>query len=288
MTMTTDGYTLAPNAMDGVGGWLAHRSDVAMASSGPGDDWVTPLFRSVDAEDTLATLAEAQRFVAKGGQLTHKPRILVLHGSLRERSFSRFLAFEVARILEGLGADVRCFDPSGLPVRDPSIDDHPKVVELRALSEWSEGHVWCSPEMHGCLTGAFKNQIDWLPLNTGSVRPTQGRTCLVMQVNGGSQSFNAVNELRRLARWMRMPCCTNQSSVAKAWQEFDDDGRMKPSDFRDRVVDCAEEYYKFTLVMREYADDMNDRYSERYETAAKGRLLTQAEKEKEKEKMRSS
>ena len=144
---------------------------------------------------TLGVPADAdmpQRFVAKGGQLTHKPRILVLHGSLRERSFSRFLAFEVARILEGLGADVRCFDPSGLPVRDPSIDDHPKVVELRALSEWSEGHVWCSPEMHGCLTGAFKNQIDWLPLNTGSVRPTQGRTCVVLQVNGGSQSFNAV------------------------------------------------------------------------------------------------
>ena len=138
--------------------------------------------------------------------------------------------------------------------------------------------------MHGCLTGVFKNQIDWLPLNTGSVRPTQGRTCVVLQVNGGSQSFNAVNELRRLARWMRMPCCTNQSSVAKAWKEFDDDGRMTPSDFRDRVVDVAEEYYKFTLIMREYADDLNSRYSERIEEFEKGRLLTQAEKEK----MRSS
>lgn len=163
----------------------------------------------------------------------HKPRILVLYGSLRSpRSFSHFLALECARILELLGADVRVYNPQGLPVRDPAIEDHPKVQELRMLSHWSEGHVWVSPEMHGVITGCFKNQIDWIPLNTGSVRPTQGRTCAVLQVNGGSQSFNAVNELRRLARWMRMPCCTNQSSVAKAWQEFDDDGRMKPSSFR--------------------------------------------------------
>ena len=279
-----DGYALNPNA-DGVGGWLAHRSDVGVAASGPGDDWIAPLFDGAGA----ATLLDARAFVARGAEMDHKPRVLVLHGSLRERSFSRLLAFETARLLEAMGCDVRCYDPTGLPVRDPTIEDHPKVVELRALSEWSEGHVWSSPEMHGCITGAFKNQIDWLPLNTGSVRPTQGRTCVVMQVNGGSQSFNAVNELRRLARWMRMPCCTNQSSVAKAWQEFDDDGRMKPSGFRDRVVDVAEEYVKFTKIMREYAGDLNDRYSERYETAEKGRLLTQAEKEaaKEKEKMRS-
>ena len=284
-TLATDGYSLTPSEADGTGGWLAHRSDVAAAASGPGDDWVGKLFD----EDGLASLVDARRFAAKGAELSHAPRVLVLYGSLRERSFSRLLALEVARILEALGADVRVFNPAGLPVRDPALEDHAKVAELRALSEWSEGHVWCSPEMHGCITGSFKNQIDWLPLNTGSVRPTQGRTCLVMQVNGGSQSFNAVNELRRLARWMRMPCCTNQSSVAKAWQEFDDDGRMKPSSFRDRVVDVAEEYYKFTHVMREYTDDLNDRYSERYETAEKGRLLTQEEKERatEKEKMRS-
>lgn len=134
----------------------------------------------------------------------------------------------------------------------------------------------------GCITGVFKNQIDWLPLNTGSVRPTQGRTCAVLQVNGGSQSFNAVNEMRRLARWMRMPCTTNQSSVPKAWQEFDEHGRMKPSSLRDRVVDVMEEHYKFTLLVREHADFMVDRYSERVEIAQKGRLLTQAEKEKEK------
>jgi arsenic resistance protein ArsH len=303
MTMTTttitgeEGYSLTPRESDGLGGWLSHRSNVAIPTSGPGTDWIAPIFRDEtataaddDDDGPFANLVAARSFKARGAELTHKPRILVLHGSLRERSFSRFLAYEVARLLEGLGADVRCFDPSGLPVRDPALEDHPKVAELRALSEWSEGHVWCSPEMHGCLTGAFKNQIDWLPLNTGSVRPTQGRTCLVMQVNGGSQSFNAVNELRRLARWMRMPCCTNQSSVAKAWQEFDDDGRMKASDFRNRVVDCAEEYYRFTLIMREYTNELNDRFSERAETAEKGRLLTQAEKEKakEKEKMRSA
>mmetsp|Transcript_22122 Transcript_22122/g.28264 ORF Transcript_22122/g.28264 Transcript_22122/m.28264 type:complete len:178 (-) Transcript_22122:76-609(-) len=144
--------------------------------------------------------------------------------------------------------------------------------------------VWVSPEMHGTITGTFKNQIDWLPLNTGSVRPTQGRTCVVLQVNGGSQSFNAVNELRKLARWMRMPCCTNQSSVAKAWQEFDDDGRMKDSSFRERVIDVIEEYYKFTLIMREHADFLVDRYSERKEVAKKGRLLSQKEKEDEKDR----
>jgi len=187
-------------------------------------------------------------------------------------------------LLELLGCDVRVYSPDGLPVRNPNLEMNPKVQELRSLSLWSEGHVWVSPEMHGTITGTFKNQIDWLPLNTGSVRPTQGRTCVVLQVNGGSQSFNAVNELRKLARWMRMPCCTNQSSVAKAWQEFDDDGRMKDSSFRERVIDVIEEYYKFTLIMREHADFLVDRYSERKEVAKKGRLLSQKEKEDEKDR----
>eukprot|EP00594_Rhizosolenia_setigera_P019394 CAMPEP_0178957478 /NCGR_PEP_ID=MMETSP0789-20121207/10944_1 /TAXON_ID=3005 /ORGANISM="Rhizosolenia setigera, Strain CCMP 1694" /LENGTH=318 /DNA_ID=CAMNT_0020639747 /DNA_START=145 /DNA_END=1101 /DNA_ORIENTATION=- len=211
----------------------------------------------------------------------HKPRILVLYGSLRPTSFSRKLAYEFARLLEELGCDVRVYNPKGLPVRDPELEQDEKVKELRALSHWSEGHVWVSPEMHGQITGVFKNQIDWLPLNTGSVRPTQGRTCLVAQVNGGSQSFNAVNTLRQLARWMRMPCCTNQSSVAKAWQEFDGDtGRMKPSSFRERVVDCAEEFAKFTIALTPIANDLTDRYSERKEKEEKGRLLSQAEKER--------
>jgi len=268
------GYASLPDER-GVGGWLAHRGESGAPASGPGEDWIAPLF----GNGADASLDAARDFVAKGANVERAPRILVLYGSLRESSFSRKLAAEFARLLEGLGADVRFYDPRGLPVRDPDLEDHPKVVELRALSEWSEGHVWVSPEMHGCLTGAFKNQIDWLPLNTGSVRPTQGRACLVAQVNGGSQSFNAVNELRRLARWMRMPCCTNQSSVAKAWKEFDDDGRMKASDFRDRIVDCAEEYAKFVRIVREYDDDLNDRYSERKEREEKGKLLTQAEKE---------
>ena len=206
---------LTPTRAAATGDWLGHRSDPSVPASGPGDDWIA----RIAADDHPGGFAAAKSFVPKGASLTHPPRILVLHGSLRETSFSRKLANEMARLLEVLGCEVRSFDPSDLPVRDPTIEDHPKVVELRALSEWSEGHVWVSPEMHGCVTGAFKNQIDWLPLNTGSVRPTQGRTCVVMQVNGGSQSFNAVNELRRLARWMRMPCCTNQSSVAKAWKE---------------------------------------------------------------------
>lgn len=208
------------------------------------------------------------------------PKILVLYGSLRETSFSRKLAYEFARLLDQtLDCDVRVYNPRGLPVRDPVLEDHPKVQELRALTQWSDGHVWVSPEMHGTVTGVFKNQIDWIPLNTGSVRPTQGKTCLVAQVNGGSQSFNAVNNLRLLARWMRMPCCTNQSSVAKAWKEFDDEGRMKDSSFRERVVDCAEEFAKFTAVMAPVADDLTDRYSERKEKLKEGKLLTQEQKE---------
>ena len=179
---------LTPTRAAATGDWLGHRSDPAVPASGPGDDWIA----RIAADDHPGGFAAAKSFVPKGATLTHPPRILVLHGSLRETSFSRKLANEMARLLEVLGCEVRSFDPSDLPVRDPTIEDHPKVVELRALSEWSEGHVWVSPEMHGCITGAFKNQIDWLPLNTGSVRPTQGRTCVVLQVNGGSQSFNAV------------------------------------------------------------------------------------------------
>eukprot|EP00931_Biecheleriopsis_adriatica_P106994 TRINITY_DN81332_c0_g1_i1.p1 TRINITY_DN81332_c0_g1~~TRINITY_DN81332_c0_g1_i1.p1 ORF type:complete len:403 (+),score=55.87 TRINITY_DN81332_c0_g1_i1:64-1272(+) len=271
------GYSLLPGP-DGTGGWLQHRSVLTEPGSGPGGDWIREVFD--DPDNTVGTdLGTASAFARSPAlQMRHKPHILVLYGSLRETSFSRSLAYECARLLECLGADVRVFNPQGLPVRDPTLEEHPKVQELRALSLWSEGHVWVSPEMHGCVTGTFKNQIDWLPLNTGSVRPTQGRTCAVLQVNGGSQSFNVVNELRRLARWMRMPCCTNQSSIPKAWQEFEN-GRMKASSFRDRVVDVMEEYFKFTLIMREHADFLVDRYSERKEIVEKGRLLTQAEKE---------
>ena len=267
------GYAARPGS-DGTGGWLAHRGPGGEPGSGPGSDWVRAIFRGEGEEG--ADMSAAAAFSPGSPD---PPRILVLYGSLREKSFSKLGAYECARILECLGADVRVYDPHGLPVRDPTLEDHPKVQELRNLSLWSQGHVWVSPEMHGCVTAAFKNQVDWLPLNSGSVRPTQGRTCAVLQVNGGSQSFNVVNELRRLARWMRMPCTTNQSSVAMAWKEFDDDGRMKPSSFRDRLTDVMEEHYKFTLIMREHADFLVDRYSERKEIAKQGRLLTQAEKE---------
>ena len=194
---------------------------------------------------------------------TDPPRILVLYGSLRERSYSRFLAEEGARILEGLGADVRIYNPRDLPVKSPEHDDHPEVKRLRELSLWSEGQVWSCPEIHGNMSGVFKNQIDWIPLSTGAVRPTQGRTLAVMQVSGGSQSFNVVNSLRMLGRWMRMITIPNQSSVAKAYQEFDDDGRMKDSPFRDRLVDVMEELYKFTMLLRDQREYLTDRYSER-------------------------
>ncbi len=194
---------------------------------------------------------------------THPPRILLLYGSLRERSFSRLLVEEAARILQALGCETRIFDPRGLPLPDATGPDHPKVQELRALSLWSEGQVWCSPERHGAVTGVLKSQIDWIPLEIGSVRPTQGRTLAVMQVSGGSQSFNAVNTLRLLGRWMRMITIPNQSSVAMAYREFDETDRMKPSAYYDRVVDVMEELVKFTLLTRDRAAYLVDRYSER-------------------------
>ena len=193
----------------------------------------------------------------------HPPRILLLYGSLRERSYSRLLVEEAARILNLLGAETRIFDPRDLPVADASGADHPKVQELRALALWSEGQVWCSPERHGAITGVFKNQIDWIPLEIGSVRPTQGRTLAVMQVSGGSQSFNAVNTLRLLGRWMRMFTIPNQSSVPKAYEQFNEAGRMLPGPLYDRVVDVMEELVRFTWLLRDRADYLVDRYSER-------------------------
>ena len=194
---------------------------------------------------------------------SHPPRILFLYGSLRERSYSRLLAEEAARIIQEFGAEVKFFHPDGLPIYGAEPDSHPKVQELRELSVWSEGQVWSSPELHGNLSGLMKTQIDWIPLNMGSIRPTQGKTLAVMQVSGGSQSFNAVNSLRILGRWMRMFTIPNQSSVPKAYQEFHDDGSMKESAYRDRVVDVMEELYRFTILLREQVDQLTDRYSER-------------------------
>lgn len=198
---------------------------------------------------------------------THAPRFLLLYGSLREKSYSRLLTFEVARLLTAMGGDVKIFDPEGLPLPDSEPDDHPKVKELRDLAAWAEGMVWTSPERHGAMTGIMKAQIDWIPLVIGAVRPTQGKTLAVMQVSGGSQSFNAVNQMRILGRWMRMITIPNQSSVAKAFMEFDDGGRMKPSAYYERVVDVMEELFKFTLLTRDASSYLVDRYSERKESA---------------------
>ncbi len=200
------------------------------------------------------------------------PKLLILYGSLRETSFSRRLAAEVERVLTKFGAEVRVFHAHQLPVFDRTSNDHPEVVRLRAWSHWSDGHVWISPEQHGSMTAAFKNQIDWIPLSDGAMRPTQGRTVALMEVSGGSQSFNAVNQLRILGRWMRMFVIPNQSSVPKAWQEFDSDGRMKPSEYRDRVVDVCEELFRFTVLLRDRRDALAVRYSEQKQLARKGQL----------------
>jgi len=223
--------------------------------------------------DTLPNLDETcfkipqQQLLAHQPASTHPPRILMLYGSLRERSYSKLLTLEAARLLEVMGAEVKIFDPLNLPQPDATPDTHQKVKELRDLAAWSEGMVWCSPERHGAMTGIMKSQIDWIPLALGAVRPTQGKALAVMQVCGGSQSFNAVNQMRILGRWMRMLTIPNQSSVAKAFLEFEEDGRMKPSAYYDRIVDVMEELIKFTLLTRDIAPYLVDRYSERKESA---------------------
>lgn len=216
-------------------------------------------------DDAFAPIAREKLFTAQPA--THPPRLLLLYGSLRARAFSRLVTEEAARILTRFGAETRSFNPSGLPLPDDAEADHPKVAELRDLAAWSEGMVWCSPERHGAMTGVMKAQIDWIPLSLGAVRPTQGKTLAVMQVEGGSQSFNTVNQLRVLGRWMRMLTIPNQSSVPKAFLEFDEDDRMKPSAYYDRIVDVCEELVKFTLLTRDCAGYLVDRYSERVESA---------------------
>ncbi|KAI1185992.1 flavoprotein-like protein [Nemania serpens] len=230
------------------------------------NDWISEL-----ELDTVTALAQ-QDLERTGSRL----KVLILYGSLRKRSYSKLAAYEAARILHRLGCDVRVFDPSPLPIRDSVVAEHPAVQELRELSTWSDGHVWCSPEQHGNLTAVFKNQIDWIPLSTGSVRPSQGRTLVIVQVNGGSQSFNTVNSLRMLGRWMRMFTIPNQSSTPMAYTQFEDEGgdgsgkaRMLPSGNRDRLVDCMEEFVKFTIIMRPHIDLFADRFSERKDRVTK-------------------
>lgn len=206
--------------------------------------------------------------LVKPDDFKHSPRILLLYGSLRDRSYSRLVAEEAKRLLERFGCEAKIFNPRDLPLPDAvAAEDSEKVQELRELAMWAEGMVWVSPERHGAMTGIMKAQIDWIPLSLGAVRPTQGKTLAVMQVCGGSQSFNAVNQMRILGRWMRMITIPNQSSVAKAWLEFDDDDRMKPSPYYNRIVDVIEELVKFTHLTRGRSDYLVDRYSERVESA---------------------
>jgi arsenic resistance protein ArsH len=219
---------------------------------------------NVDAD--LFDRPAGARFGAAGSS-PHAPRFLLLYGSLRERSYSKLLTLEAARLLVAMGGEVRIFDPAGLPLPDATPETHPKVRELRDAAAWAEGMVWTSPERHGAMSGIMKAQIDWIPLSVGAVRPTQGKTLAVMEVSGGSQSFNAVNQMRVLGRWMRMITIPNQSSVAKAFLEFDEAGRMKPSAYYERVVDVMEELMKFTLLTRDVAPYLVDRYSERRESA---------------------
>lgn len=215
----------------------------------------------------LALLEHPSFESVQAQKLPHAPRILLLYGSNRERSFSRLAVMEAGRILEHLGAEVRIFHPKGLPLPEDAASSHLKVQELHELLVWSEGLVWCSPERHGSMSSIFKAQIDWIPLAAGAIRATQGKTLALMQVCGGSQSFNTVNQLRILGRWMRMITIPNQSSIPKAFLEFDENDRMKPSPYYNRIVDVMEELYKFTLLTRGQAEYLTDRYSERMESA---------------------
>lgn len=217
----------------------------------------------------LSPAAVRQPSLRAVSRATHPPRILLLYGSLRERSYSRFATLEAERLLRHFGCETRVFHANGLPLPDDAEASHPRVQELRELCLWSEGQVWTSPERHGAMTGVMKSQIDWIPLSMGAIRPTQGRTLALMQVSGGSQSFNAVNQMRLLGRWMRMITIPNQSSVARAYDEFDEAGRMRPSSYYDRIVDVMEELVKFTLLTRDLSGFLTNRYSERKETAAK-------------------
>ncbi|EUC40117.1 hypothetical protein COCMIDRAFT_41505 [Bipolaris oryzae ATCC 44560] len=146
---------------------------------------------------------------------------------------------------------------------------HPKVQELRNLSKWSDGHVCISPEQHRNLIAGFKNQVDWIPLSTGSIHPTRGRTLAIAQACGGSQSFNPVNSLRILGEQMRMLAIPNQSSIPISYKQFTDEdtdegrSRLMPGGNRDRLVHCMEEFVKYTLVVRPHSDLFGDRYSKR-------------------------
>jgi len=233
----------------------------------PGDHGLPGLVCLPNIAEAIFDRPDPRRLGLAGEGATHPPRFLLLTGSVRERSYSRLLAQEAARLLQAMGGEARIFDPSGLPLPDDAPDTHPKVRELRESARWAEGMVWVSPERHGAMTGILKAQIDWIPLAEGAVRPTQGKTLAVMEVSGGSQSFNAVNQMRVLGRWMRMITIPNQSSVPKAYQEFDEAGRMKPSPYYDRVVDVMEELIKFTLLTRGAGAYLVDRYSERKESA---------------------
>jgi len=240
---------------------MAKRSSMRRATVSSADDGLP------NVDPALFHRPSGARF-AGAGSSTHPPRFLMLYGSLRERSYSKLLTLEAARLLRAMGGEVRIYDPAGLPLPDSVPDTHPKVQELRDAAAWAEGMVWTSPERHGAMTGIMKAQIDWIPLSIGAVRPTQGKTLAVMEVSGGSQSFNAVNQMRVLGRWMRMITIPNQSSVAKAFLEFDEAGRMKPSAFYERVVDVMEELMKFTILTRDVSPYLVDRYSERRESAA--------------------
>lgn len=258
------GYTLESNSITHVGGWHAHRAVWEQAKL----CWMK--------EEVVDMIARVDYITMPIGRA---PRILVLYGSLNPKSFNRKLAYEFARLLDLLGCDVRIYNPKGLPIRDPTLENHVKVQELRALSRWSDGHMWVCPEMHGTTTSVFKNQIDWIPLNTESRLPTKGKTCCVAQANRGCQSFDSVNAMRLLARWMQMPCCTLQSSIPNAWQVFDDDGRMEVSSYRDEMVDVAEEFVKFTSVIAPLACEVAKPNSERKGKKEVSHLLTQAEQD---------
>lgn len=176
-------------------------------------------------------------------------RVALLYGSLRPESLSRKLTLNAVELLQELGADAKPFDPSNLPVYG-SVDGHAVARELVELCGWSDAQVWCTPETHGSFTGVLKNQLDWLPFELGGKSITRHKPVALLQVSGGSQSLNALNAMRLVARHLHMVAIPHQLSLAQAHLEFGEDGRLRAGKQRERLQETLAELCDFARRLR--------------------------------------